>query len=435
MLGSLPKTTRTALIAELTEAEADALIHDWGFWARPKQLAPVGPWLTWLILAGRGFGKTRSGAEWVRAQMCGTTPLGAGLISHIALVGETAADTRRVMVEGAESGLLAVHPRDFRPSYVPTQRSVTWPNGAKATLYNATEPDQLRGPQHGGAWCDELAKWRHARDSWDNLQFGLRLGTDPRQVVTTTPKPIALLKEILAAPNTVVTRGSTYENRANLPAKLFTDIVAKYEGTRLGRQELDAELLDEAEGALWTRDLIEAARSKVADAPDMARIVIGVDPAVTSNEQSDETGIIIAGLGRDGHGYVLEDLSGRYTPGKISRMVCDAFHTWSADRIIGEVNNGGDWIEHAIRQVDRRVAYKAIRASRGKAARAEPIAALYEQKRVHHLGGFADLEDQLCAWEPLGGGRSPDRLDALVWALTELMLIGGERKMVKLKGL
>lgn len=396
------------------------LEYDWRFWGRPSQLEPPAGWTTWLILAGRSFGKTRAGAEWVRSQMCGKTPLAPGRVSHMALIGETAADIRKVMIEGGESGLLVVHPKDFRPTYAPTQRSVTWPNGAIATLYNATEPDQLRGPQHGAAWCDELAKWRYARETWDNLQFGLRLGTDPRQVVTTTPKPIALLKEILAAPNTVVTRGSTYENRANLPVKYFANIVAKYEGTRLGRQELDAELLDEAEGALWSRDMIEAAR--IAEAPEMKRIVVAIDPAVTSNEQSDETGIVVAGRGVDDRGYVLADYSGRFTPDGWASRAVRAYREHKADRIVGEANNGGDMVEHVIRTCDPQVSFKKVWASHGKQARAEPVAALYEQGRVSHVGGFADLEDQLVTWEPLGKERSPDRLDALVWALSELML-------------
>jgi phage terminase large subunit-like protein len=355
-------------------------------------------------------------------------------------VAETAADARDVMVEG-ETGILSVHPKDFRPIYEPSKRRVTWPNGAVATLFNAVEPDQLRGPQHDLAWSDELAKWRYARDTWDMLQFGLRLGTMPQQIITTTPKPIAVLREIMASPDTVVTRGSTYDNRSNLAPSFFRQVVARYEGTRLGRQELNAEILEEAEGALWQRSVLD--KNRLAFTSDaelrarMKRIVVALDPAASSEEGAAEHGIVVAGLGHDGHGYVLEDLSAQLSPDGAARKAIAAYDRWRADRIVGEVNNGGEWIGHTVTtsawamhaeglRTSNEVAYKAVHASRGKQTRAEPISALYEQGRVHHVGAFPDLEDQQCTWEPLSGQRSPDRLDANVWALTELMLGGNE---------
>jgi len=422
-LASLPASERDPLIAELDAAQAQALLFDWRFWARPNQLPPEGDWTTWLILAGRGFGKTRCGAEWLRAQACGATPLAPGRARRIALVAETAADARDVMVEG-EAGLLTVHPPAFRPLFEPSKRRLTWPNGARATLYNAIEPDQLRGPQHDAAWADELAKWRHAAATWDQLQFGLRLGPRPRQVVTTTPRPIRTLKNLMEDPDTVITRGTSYENVANLAPAFVKRIIKRYEGTRLGRQELKAEILEDLPGALWTRARIESLRRRAV--PELQRIVVAVDPAVGGGTGSDETGIVVAGLGRDGHGYVLEDLSLRAGPDAWARRAVAAYRRWQADRIVGEVNNGGDLVEHVLRTVDPGVAYKAVRASRGKAARAEPVAALDEQGRVHHVGAFPELEDQMCAFgrdfDRATAGFSPDRVDARVWALTELML-------------
>lgn len=387
--------------------------YRWTLQARPNQLPPPGAWRTWLVLAGRGFGKTRTGAEWIRSQV-ETSACG-----RLALVAPTAADARDVMVEG-ESGLLAIAPPWNRPKYEPSKRRLTWPNGALATLYSADEPERLRGPQHDGAWCDELASWRYA-EAWDMLQFGMRLG-DPRTVVTTTPKPKKLLLDLIKADSTAITRGSTYENRANLAPAFLEQIVAKYEGTRLGRQELNAEVLEDVEGALWKRQQLDDLR--VSTHPDLTRVVVAVDPAVTSGDDADETGIIVAGIGSDGHGYVLRDQSGRFSPDAWARRAVAAFHAASADRLVAEANNGGDLLETVLRTVDRSIPYTKVHASRGKQTRAEPVAALYEQQRVHHVGGFPELEDQLCGWVP--GDKSPDRLDALVWALTFLMLGQGE---------
>lgn len=380
------------------------------------------------MLAGRGFGKTRTGAEWVRRNVCGDTPLSAGRYRQIALIAETSADAREVMVgdgklPGDGSGILQVHPRDFRPIYEPSKRRLTWPNGAIATLYNATEPDQLRGPQHDAAWCDELAKWQRAQDTWDQLQFGLRLGDHPRVVVTTTPRPIPLVKEIIAHPHTVVTRGSTLANAANLPVSFVQSIQERYAGTRLGRQELDAEILDDVPGALWTRTMLDAARRKVA-LPDMQRIVVAIDPSGTQGEddEGDDIGIIVAGKGVDARGYVLADRSCKLSPAGWGRRAVQAYREFKADRIIAEKNFGGAMVEHVIRTVDRNVPYQEVVASRGKVVRAEPIAALYEQGRITHVDVFPVLEDQMCAMTRDGYALdgSPDHVDALVWALDYL---------------
>lgn len=419
-LAALPEDVRNKLIDSLSNREALALLYDWPFWARPKQLPPAGDWRVWLLLAGRGFGKTRTGAELVRARV------NAKAARRLALVAPTAADARDVMVEG-ESGILAISPRWDRPRYEPSKRRLTWPNGAIATFYSADEPERLRGPQHDAVWCDELASWRYP-EAWDMLMFGLRLGDDPRVVVTTTPRPTMLLRSLVSDPTVVVTRGTTYENRPNLAPDFLDQIIRKYEGTRLGRQEIEAELLDDALGGLWNRGVIEAARGRVA--PAMARIVVAIDPAVTSGAAADETGVIVAGRDTRGHGWVLADLSGRYRPTEWARTVVAAYYAHHADRVVAEINNGGEMVEATLRVVDPHLAFTAVHASRGKITRAEPVAALYEQGRVHHLGIFSQLEDQMCALvrggaDNAGGertGSSPDRVDALVWALSDLML-------------
>lgn len=420
MLASLPPQQRQAILDGLTEAQAEQLAWDWRFWARPEQIAPAGDWLTWVILAGRGFGKTRSGAEWVREQVA------AGK-RRIALIAETQKDLEEVMIEG-DSGILSVFPSSERPAYRRRPVRLEFKSGALALGYNATEPDQLRGPQFDAAWADELAKWRYARETWDMLQFGLRLGSRPRQLVTTTPRPIPVLKEIIADKSTVVSKGATSENAANLAASFIEKITAKYGGTRLGRQELNAEILDDYPGALWTHAEIDALR--VNEAPEMARVVISVDPSGTrgGSDDGDEIGIAVAGKGIDGHAYVLADKSCKLSPDGWARRVIDAYHEHKADRIIAERNFGGAMVEDVIKTRDPGVAFKEVVASRGKIARAEPVAALYEQGKVHHVGSFPQLEDQLTLMLPDGyaGEGSPDRADALVWAITELML--NERK-------
>ncbi len=408
------------VLPSLNNERAAKLLYDWSIWARSSQrmpdddaLTPAGMrWETWLILAGRGFGKTRTGAETVRAEV------EAGRASRVAFIAPTAADARDVMVDG-ESGILAVSPPWFKPVYEPSKRRLTWPNGARATMYSAEDPESLRGPQHDLAWPDELAAWTYATETWDMLSFGLRLGKRPRAIVTTTPKPINLIRQLIKSPRTLITRGSTYENKANLAPSFISAIQEKYEGTRLGRQEIFAELLEDVPGALWQRHMFE---SKLHNAPALSRIVVAVDPAVTSGESSDETGVIVAGKGADGRAYVLRDASGRETPHGWAQIVSRLFNEYSADRVVAEVNNGGDMVEMTLRTASPDIPYKKVHASRGKRTRAEPIAALYEQGKVTHLHGLEALEDQLCGFVPDIRDGPDDRVDALVWALSELML-------------
>ena len=407
-------THERPLTAIEDEAATIAARYFWRGHAREKQLPPSGDWRVWLLRTGRGFGKTRAGAEWVRAEV------ESGRRGRLALVARTAADARDVMVEG-ESGIMAVCPPWNRPNYEPSKRRLTWDNGAIATTYSADEPDLLRGPQHDGAWADEVASWRFA-EAWDMLLLGLRLGENPQAVVTTTPRPIKLLRHLMEQPSTVTVIGSTFENRENLPEPFMQDIIARYQGTRLGRQELMGEVLDDVPGALWTRQMVE--QCHVSKAPDMVRVVVAIDPAVTSGDEADETGIVAAGKGVDGHGYVLADGSCRMSPDGWGRRAVELYRAHKADRMIAEVNNGGDLVERVIRTVDAGIPYRAVRASRGKVTRAEPVAALYEQGRVFHVGIFDVLEDQLCAFATDGymGSDSPDHADALVWAMHELML-------------
>lgn len=394
------------------------LRYEWDVWSRDNQLCPLGDWYVWLILAGRGYGKTRTGAELTRA----TARALPGC--HIALIAETAADARDVMVEGPESGILAISPPWFYPKYEPSKRRLTWPNGSYATTYSGDEPDQLRGPQHHFAWPDELAKWKYAQESWDNLEFGLRLGTQPRMVVTTTPRPIPIIKTLLSDPQTHVTTGSTYENLHNLAPAFIARVVKKYEGTRLGQQELHAQVLDDNPDALWKRGpMIE--RYRVTKAPTLYRVVVGVDPTATST--GDEAGIIVAGVGEcfckgqaETHAFVLDDRSRQGSPHEWASASVSAYHTHDADKLVAESNNGGEMVRTTIQTIEHAPSVTLIHASRGKYTRAEPVAALYEQGKVHHVGTFALLEDEQCNWMP--GDASPNRLDALVWTLTELMI-------------
>jgi phage terminase large subunit-like protein len=402
-------------VTDFAETLAHALETGWPSVARPSQLPPPGEWTIWLMLGGRGAGKTRSLCEWV----CSRVAQGA---RRVALVGPTAHDTRNVMVEGA-SGILAIAPDWNRPHFNPALRRLTWPGGAIATLYSADEPERLRGPQHDLAAVDELCAWRRP-GAWDQLMFGLRLGDRPRCAIATTPKPTKLLKSILAreGDDVVVTRDSTYANRANLAPQFFSEIIKRYEGTRLGRQELQAEVLDDVPGALWTRDRLEELRRDAA--PVMSRIVVAIDPA--GSAEGDETGIIAAGVDEPGRGWLLADESGQYQPTDWARRAVALYHHLHADRVVAETNFGGGMVEATIRAVDPNVSFRAVTASRGKVARAEPVSALYEQGRVHHLGVYPELEDQLCGFtshfDRNRAGFSPGRLDALVWALTDLMV-------------
>jgi predicted phage terminase large subunit-like protein len=408
-LRSLSLEERRQRIADLEPVEAERLLFDWQFWARASQLSPPGPWRCWLLLTGRGFGKTRALSElarqWARDN------------EYVNLVAPTVDDCRDILVEG-ESGILNCCPASERPAYIVSKRLLAWPNGAKSLLFTSDEPDRLRGKQHSKLIADEIAAWRYPDDAWAQAMMGLRLGADPQVACATTPRPIRLVKELMQSPQTVVTRGTSFDNAQNLAPAFLAEIVSRYQGTRLGRQELMAELLSDNPNALWKRDVIDSLR--VPSAPALRRVVVGVDPAVTANEDSDLIGIVVAGRSADGHIYVLDDLSLKASPDGWAERVILAYRKHRADRVIGETNNGGDLIEAVLRSKDASISYKSVHASRGKIVRAEPIAALYEQGRVHHVGSFAPLEDELCDYAPATSTKSPDRLDALVWALSEL---------------
>jgi phage terminase large subunit-like protein len=419
MLGMTP-TERRKMLTRLSYRKRKALENHWNVWAHEGQIAPEGPWHTWMIMAGRGFGKTRAGAEWVRKAAQDPT-------ARIALVAASLGEARRVMVEG-ESGLLAISPRGKRPLFEPSRRSVTWASGAQAIFYSASEPESLRGPQHSHAWCDELAKWDltggRAESAWENLLLGLRLGDEPQVVVTTTPRPNRLVLRIIDDEQAAITRGTTYVNKANLPTGFVRAVKRQFGKSLLARQELDGELIEDIAGALWTRAMLEACREASPSAPPR-RVVVAVDPPASA--EGDACGIVVAALGADGIGRVLADASvEKAAPERWARAVANAARAWGADRVIAEVNQGGAMVASVLRAADVNLPVKQVRASRGKAARAEPVAALYESGRVRHAGMFPALEDQLCGLmaggDYRGPGRSPDRADALVWALTELML-------------
>lgn len=414
--GDLP-----AFVASLPAASVEGLLADWSIWARREQLPPKGRWRTWMMLGGRGAGKTRAGAEWVHGVAMGL-PFAKLSAGRIALVGETFQDAREVMVEGV-SGLLSIGRRDDRPTYQSSRRRVEWPNGAIAQLFSAADPEGLRGPQFGAAWSDELAKWRDCEAVWDMLQFGLRLGDRPRQVVTTTPRPIPLVRKLMADRTTSVTSMRTTDNAANLARGFIEAIVDAYGGTRLGRQELDGEIIDDRDDALWSRDEIEV--NRVAAAPAMRRIVVAVDPPASSGANSAACGIVATGLGEDGRGYVLADRTlRRATPKAWADRAASLYHALGADALIAEVNQGGEMVVTVIGEADPSIPVTAVRATRGKWTRAEPVALLYAQGRISHVGVYPALEDQMCNFSPNGTseGVSPDRIDALVWALSSLML-------------
>ncbi|MFN3209701.1 MAG: DNA-packaging protein [Roseovarius sp.] len=412
----------------LSDGEILALPYLFDFWAMDHQRPPEGDWRTWIILGGRGAGKTRAGAEWVRAQVEGARPLDAGRCNRLALVGETIDQVRDVMIFG-ESGILACSPPDRRPVWQATRKRLVWPNGATAQAFSAHDPESLRGPQFDGAWADELAKWKKAQETWDMLQFGLRLGEAPQICVTTTPRNVGILKDLLDRESSVSTSAPTQANRANLAEGFLEEVNARYAGTRLGRQELDGVLIDEADGALWTPSRLEV--SRVDAVPEMDRIVVAIDPPVTGKDSSDECGIVVAGAVTQGpvqdwRAYVLADASiPAASPMAWANAAILAMEQFGAERLVAEVNQGGDLVEQVIRQVDPLVPIRSVHASKGKVARAEPIAALYEQGRVHHVRGLDVLEDQMCQMTAQGyeGRGSPDRVDALVWALTELMIV------------
>ncbi len=418
-------------LEELSDNALAALPWMFEFWALPHQLPPEGAWKTWVIMGGRGAGKTRAGTEWVRSEVEGAAPGDPGRSKRMALVGETIDQVREVMVFG-DSGILACSPPDRRPQWEATRKRLVWPNGAVAQLFSAHDPASLRGPQFDAAWVDELAKWPKAEEAWDQLQFALRLGDNPRQVVTTTPQNIGVLKAILKNPSTVITHAPTDANRAYLAASFLDEVKARYAGTRQGMQELEGLLVEDVQGALWTTAMLEAGRLTVA--PALSRIVVAVDPPVTGHGKSDECGIVVVGAITEGppqnwRAVVLEDCSvSGASPDQWARAAIAAMERHKADRLVAEVNQGGDMVATVVRTIDALVPFRAVRATRSKSVRAEPVAALYEQGRVAHLRHLGALEDQMCKMTAQGylGRGSPDRVDALVWALTDLMVEPGE---------
>lgn len=414
-LKALPHDQRRLVLSSLSPTALDEILKCWPIWARESQLPPQGDaWAYWLILAGRGFGKSKTGASWIIDE-ARKFPM------RIALVGSDPKDVRETMILG-ESGIIASSPSSFMPTYNPSLGKLTWPNGSIAQVFSSEDPESLRGPQFHAAWCDEICAWGYPQETWDMLLMCLRLprpdGMPPRACITTTPKPMQLLRDIMRDPFTVITRGRTMDNAANLSSTTLAALKRRYEGTRLGRQELEAEVLDDIEGALWSTRLIEDNRVKKSDLPRMRRIVIGVDPAVTASAGSDETGIVVVGHGDDDVFYILDDQSGTLSPNEWARRVAGLYDDHKADRIIAERNNGGDLVAQNLRLVSRNLPITSVNASRGKVARAEPICALYEQGRVKHVGYLDKLEKQMLAFTGKAGNHD-DRVDALVWALTE----------------
>lgn len=408
---SLTKEEREKILNSLTPEEAEDILYDWEVWARDKQLPPKGKWFGWLLRSGRGYGKTRAGSEWI------TNRVKKGF-RRIALIGQTKADVRDTMIEVGDSSILKISRPSFMPQYEPSKRRLTWPNGAIAISYSGDEPDQLMGPQHDTVWIDELAKFQYPQKTWDNMEFGLRIGPNPQVMITATPRPIPIIKSLIKDPDIRDVRGNSYENIENLSERYINRILKRYEGTRLGKQEIHGHILEDNPDALWTRKIIEDNRRNKF--PELVRIVIAVDPEAKADEESSETGIIAIGICENNHGWVLDDNSLKGTPDQWGNAVVTAYNKYNADRIVAEVNQGGDMVKFVIHTVDDTVAYKDVHAAKGKHTRAEPVSALYEQGRIHHVGNFPELEDQLCEWVP--GDKSPDRLDALVWGVTELML-------------
>ena len=439
-LRELPDGQVKEALSQLSPKQLESLQHDWSFWARPEQLEPEGDWNTWFINAGRGFGKTRAGVEWVREQVKKGH-------KRIAAVAATNSDIERVMVKG-ESGFLSVCWSGDKthkgkeigyPEWSPTKRTLTWANGAKVEFYSAEEPERLRGPQFSAAWCDELAAWNKDIDTWDMLQFCLRLGKHPKVCVTTTPKSTTLVRKLIKDPSTHVTTGSTFDNAANLADTYLKAVKDQYEGTRLGRQELYAEVLTENEGALWTADMIDACQVSRDDVPELVRKVVAVDPAVSSNVESDSTGMVVAGIDINGKAYVLGDYTLKASPETWANKAVELYHEFECSRIVYESNQGKDLIPSLFKTVDPNLPLRGVHASNAKIARAEPVSALYEQGKVYHVrnpedadASLTELETQMTTYEPLGKHKSPDRYDALVWALTDLMLKGFAKPKLQL---
>lgn len=419
-IASLPRDRQRELIEGLSPNAIAAMPYIFDLWAlRRHQTPPAGDWTTWLILGGRGAGKTRAGAEWVRFMVEGSGPDTPGEFRRIALLGASLSEARDVMVMG-ESGIMELSPADRRPEWNAARWMLRWPNGAEATCFSAARPEKLRGPQFDGAWSDELGKWKNGVEAWEMLQLGLRLGGRPRQVVTTTPRANPLLELVLEDPSTVVTSAPTWENAANLADSFIDEVRTRFQGTTRGREELEGELVLDRPGAFWTREMLE--RARVESAPELLRIVVAVDPPASMGEAADECGIIVAGLSAEGSVYVIADLSCQgLSPEGWARRAVEGYHEFEADRMIAEVNQGGEMVPSLIRSIDPTINCQKRHASKRKGVRAEPVSGLYELGRVRHLGLFPELEDQMRAFGAVGFKGSPDRVDALVWAVTALV--------------
>jgi len=425
LLSSLSDKERARIFEKLSDEECLKLQYDWGFWSRPSQRPPKWDWFIWFLCAGRGFGKTRTGAEFVRGEVKRLTAE-IGPI-HVGFIAKTPADARKVMIDSpAGSGIINVSHPSERPIYNPSKKTLYWPNGSIGTVYSSKEFDSLRGPAHHLIWADEVASWHYPQETWDNAMFGLRLGANPRAIVTTTPRPIPVIKDLVSRKgvDVAITSGSTYENIGHLAPRFLKTIIEKYRGTTIGQQEIFAKVISDDPRALWNRDLLEKVR--VTKHPELKRTVVAVDPPASSKEGSDECGIVGCGLGINDRGYLLEDKSlGPATPKKWGREAVTLYHKLEANWIVAEGNNGGEMVKEVIHGIDPNVPVEIVFASKGKYARAEPVSSLYEQKKIFHLGLFGPLEDQLCNWVPGGDERSPDRLDALVWGFTKLMVKAG----------
>lgn len=416
VLASLEQEERDKFLALFQDKELGALFTDWMFDARGDQIEPLGDWFIWLILCGRGWGKTWTGANWIIERHR------TGVFRNSAIVAATSGDLRRSCIEGP-SGVLALAPSYFKPEYKPSHQKLIWPNGSVTNLYTSEKPDRLRGPNHDGAWCDEIASWRYVKDAWDNLIFTLRFGDNPQILGTTTPRPTPFMKELLKRKGLILTRGSTYDNKQNLAKTYLQEIEEQYGGTRLGRQEIEGVLLDDVLGALWTYELLDRYRlQNEEELPPLVKTVVGLDPSTTDGANADEAGIIVAGASREKQAYVLADYSLRGSPAQWAKRAIEAYYEHDASYIIAEKNQGGEMVRETINNYDGAVPVKLVHAAKGKFARAEPVSMLYEQGRVHHLGVFSVLEDQLCTFVPGEYKSSPDRMDALVWAISELVV-------------
>jgi phage terminase large subunit-like protein len=424
LVASLPVKQREDLLNKLSDEQLLELKFDWKFWSRPSQRPPKWDWFIWFLCAGRGFGKTRTGAEFIRDQVREMTEA-LGPI-HVGFIAKTPADARKVMIDSpAGSGIINVSAPHERPVYNPSTKLLYWPNGSMATVYSSKEYDSLRGPAHHLLWADEIASWHYPQETWDNAMFGLRLGPNPRAIVTSTPRPIPIIKDFFARNkvDVAITTGSTYENIGHLPPRFLQTILDKYKGTSLGEQEIFAKLISDDPRALWSRSLLEDKRIRILRHPELKRVAVAVDPPASSREGSAECGIVGAGIGIDERGYLLEDASlGPATPKKWGRAAVTLYHKIKANWIVAEGNNGGEMVSEVIHGIDPNVPVEIVHASKGKFARAEPVSSLYEQYKISHVGTFGPLEDQLCNWVPGGDSPSPDRLDALVWAFTKLMV-------------